>query len=351
MPVYNSRDLIPFVNNLEVRIDGMVESIESWDASKGKIMTSMRDIEGNKSRSSLAMAKADEALQEISSATYDATVGRGSRLKEIIDNLKDEMIEVAENTPGKGGSIDPRIQKEIDNAIASVDGLVEEGIKLDYRLNEIQNLAAQGGEIGGKEIIAPNSYKPENMLTDRFLTIPPQDYFTFIDAEVTVLDSDLNPVVHPSGKVVQGTIDKEGNVQLNILPTKKVQLYYPVETTMGGLPKDVLVMLMDMMVQKNSEQMRAILSFQKEQQELFSEIQSMKGEKWTADFSIMKNHRDIVKESITPKGIHTEVIDGKSYVSFSYNDNEHISHFELEKWDEETKSFVSATDEIIMPTK
>ena len=95
MPVYNSRDLIPFVNNLEVRIDGMVESIESWDASKGKIMTSMRDIEGNKSRSSLAMAKADEALQEISSATYDATVGRGSRLKEIIDNLKDEMIEVA----------------------------------------------------------------------------------------------------------------------------------------------------------------------------------------------------------------------------------------------------------------
>lgn len=48
----------------------------------------------------------------------------------------------------------------------------------------------------------------------------------------------------------------------------------------------------------------------------------------------MRNHQDVVKEGITPKGLQVQVQDGMANVTFSYADHPHLSHFILEKWDE-----------------
>lgn len=340
MPVYNSRDLIPFVNELERQLLEMQEELATWSQSKGQILSSIRHIPNNTNLATSALVKADEALTELLTATYQVVANRGQRLKTLIDNLKEEMLYIAENIDVKGESgYDERIYAEINNAVSEVDGIIEDGLKLDYRLRQITEQATKGGELSSKEFILPIVHELHEPITVEF-QIDPIEGAEFLEGEVTVLDMNGEPVIHPSGQLIHGVITENGVVTLNALPTQPVKLYFPVRMALRNVPEEIALYIMDSFNQKSSHFMRDILELKETQQKLLTDIRAMKGENWTVDFSIMKNHRDLVEEAITPKGLHTEIIDGMAHLTFSYNDHPYLSHFEIEKWDEEQKKFV-----------
>ncbi|CDQ41790.1 hypothetical protein [Virgibacillus salexigens] len=338
MPVYSERELIPFVNELEARLMSANREIEDWSESKGSILNSISKVGSNTTRSTTALVKADEALAEIGTATFDIVASRGQRLKKLIDNLKEEMVEIAKDTEGRSSS-DPRINKEIDNAVSEVDGIIKDGLKLDYRLQKITDIALEGKDISDKDLIIPYVYELQEV-TSREIQIPLLEGAAFVSGEVTVLDQNKNPILHPAGEIIHGTITKEGIVSLNYLPLEVIKLYFPVEMALKDVPHDIMFYMIDTLVQKNSQNMQDLLTFQKEQQDILSDIQAMQGQDWTVDFSIMQNHKEIIQEQITPKGLYIEIIDGKAHAFFSYNDHKNLSHFELEKWDEEQKKYV-----------
>ncbi|MBR2245610.1 hypothetical protein [Oceanobacillus profundus] len=340
MPVYSTRELIPFVNGLEEMLINVEKELNTWSTSKGAIINSIPKITQNTNLSTTALIKADEALSEIGSATFEIIANRGVRLKTLIDELRSEMIEIAKNTEGVGSAYtDPRIKAEIDNAVSSVDGIISDGLKLDYRLQKITKTAMEGKSIAEKDMIIPTSHKEEQM-TSKETQAPYFDGVRFVEGEVTVLDEYKRPILHPVGEIIHGTIDESGKIALNYMPLQPVVLYYPIEVDFKDVPKDMVFFLMDTLVAKNSEYMQQILIFSEQQQNVLREIQAMKGKDWTVDFSIMKNHQDIIKESITPKGLQIEMVDGQANLTFSYNDHPNISHFEVERWSEEENKFV-----------
>jgi len=338
MPVYSTRDLIPFVNKLEERVEALNSSISDWIAQKNRILTSIDDMQGSRNLALTSLAKADEALSEIGTATFNVVANRGQRLNKLIQELKNEMYIIAQNAKG-GKGYDPRINKEIDNAVSSVDSVIEDGLKLDYRLRQLQEAAMHGVHLSEKEIIFP--YMTDTiMVTDTSIVLEPIEGFQFVDGEVTVLDEKGMPAVNRFNEFVSGTIDSSGNIELTDIPVTPVKIYFPVEAAFKDIPADFLRIFLQTIVQKNNEQFKKLMVFENLLGEILSDIRSMKGQNWTVDFSIMRNHQDIIKESITPKGLHVEVKNGLAYASFSYNDHPYLSHFILEKWDEESKKFV-----------
>jgi hypothetical protein len=340
MPIYNTRDLIPFVNELEARIDGMFVEVDEWRREKGRLLTSLDTISSNRTRSTTALVKADEALAELNSATFEIVAQRGQRLKTLIDQLKAQMFSIAEEVAGSSrAGYDERINAEIDNAISSVEAEIEDGLKLDYRLQMIQQIAVEGQALNDKELYMPYVYEWTTNLDQTQIVVPETDGVVFVQGDVTVLTFDGNIVQDEEGNLITGTIDEQGKVTVTASPKQKVKLYFPVQMAFKDVPKDFLLMFMQMMIQKNSEYMKQIAKFQTTLNGLLKDIQAMKGENWTIDFSIMKNHQDIIKESITPKGLQVEVKNGMVHATFSYNDHPYLSHFILERWNEDTKQW------------
>ncbi len=347
MPVYNDRDIIPFVNQLEVRIDGLQEDMNTWTENRSKILSSVSRVDANTQRSTVALARSEEALSEINTATYDVTASRGHRLKAVLDKLKNDILKVIEESggsgSGSGGGIsksfgDERINQEVNNAISSVNSLVDDGIKLDYRLKEIEKIATSGGDLNYKKMIVPYLYRLEKQ-TSKVIQLEEEDNIKYIAGEVTVLDQNRNPIIRNSSDLIEGVINEDGLVTLNYAPPQNSVLYFPVKMNFTDVPEEFVLDLIDMVVQKNSEYMKSILFFEREQKEILADIQAMQGANWTADYSIMGNYREQVKESITPKGLHLNVVDGEAKLTFSYNDHPNLSHFEIEKLNKETNEF------------
>jgi uncharacterized protein YueI/gas vesicle protein len=340
MPVYNTRDLIPFVNELEARINGMNVEVDEWRREKGRILTSLDTINSNKVRSTTALVKADEALTELNTATFDIVAQRGQRLKTLIENLKKQMFEIAQTAGGgKAVGYDERINAEIDNAVSSVEAEVEDGLKLDYRLRKIQEIAMEGKTLSEKDLYLPYVYELDHDLDQTTITLPTLEGIQFLQGDVTVLRMNGDIITDGEGNIISGTINEQGVVTLTAAPKEEVKLYFPVQMELKEIPKDFLLIFMQMVVQKNSEYMRQIAKFQNTLSDIVKDIQAMKGENWTVDFSIMRNHQDIIKESITPKGLQVEVKNGMVHASFSYNDHPYLSHFVLEKWNEDTQQW------------
>jgi hypothetical protein len=343
MPVYSSRDLIPFVNQLEQKINEMNNSFKDWDNNKYKILNAVGRVDSTYTTSMTALVRADEALAEISTACFKSTANRGKRLEDTLNKLKNEIYEIAATIQAEGGGggalTEGVYYDELNNAIASVDATIEDGMKLDYRLREIQEIAATGVDLSNKELYMPYKHSMTDLSTRSFM-IPQQDGIVFVDGEVTVLNQEGDPFLDENNRIITGTIDANGQVELSTIPPEPYNLYFPVQMKLKDIPMDFLYLFMQQMLQKNSRILEVVLAFEHQLSHILEDIEYMKGINWTPDFSIMRNHQELVKEGITPKGLSVEVVDGMVHVTFSYNDHPYLSHFILEKWDEEQQKFV-----------
>ncbi|WP_157066969.1 hypothetical protein [Alicyclobacillus shizuokensis] len=328
------------MNSLESRINTMQDAFNSWQQNKSAILSALPQIDANRVSSLSALVKAEDALAEINTATFNVAAAKGQKLKKVIDDLKQQCIEAAQNATGK---IDPRFADEIDNAISEVDSVVADGLKLDYRLRKIQELGQTAldtsNSVFAKELIVPQVWDIGTPVTDTTLNVQGDPGVEFISGDVTVLDEDGNAMLDESGQLITGTIDESGTIMLSAAPGDTCKLYYPVRLHFSDIPDDFLYLFMQMVVAKNSPLMQQILQFEKTLDSIAADIQAMKGQDWTIDHSIMDNYRDIVKESITPKGLTITVQDGIVHTTFSYNDHPLLDHFVLQRWNEDAKTW------------
>jgi hypothetical protein len=341
MPIYNTRDLIPFVNKLETKILEMNDDLTDWSINKFKLISSANKVDSTQVTALTALIRADEAMSEIGTATFKSTSNRGKRLEDTLNKLRDEMYTIASTAEGSGGGslTSGLFYDELNNAIASVDATVEDGLKLDYRLRELQDIAAAGMELSKKNLQMPYKYEVETPTNISFV-VPEDEGAIFIEGEVTVLDSTGTPLLDSSNKIIVGTIDEAGLVVLTAIPVSAYTIYFPVRMAIKDIPEDFLHLFLQQIVQKNSKIMQVVLTFEDKIENIVSDIEYMKGVNWTPDFSIMRNHQEIVKEGITPKGLDIEVKEGMANVTFSYNEHPNLSHFVLEKWNETEKKFI-----------
>ncbi|MBU5262144.1 hypothetical protein [Bacillus atrophaeus] len=341
MPIYNSKDLIPFVNQLEYKISEMNESLKDWSNQKIKIINSVSKTDSNYQIAMSALVKADEALSEIGTASFSSAAQRGKRLEDTLNKLKNEMYDIAASIggDGNGGSLtEGMFFDELNNAIASVDVTIENGLKLDYRLRELAEMSTHGANLGSKKFYMP--YKYEVLIPSKKFTIQSDNGIVFVDGEVTVLNKSGDPFLDDKGKIIIGEITNKGQVELTAVPESPFVIYFPVKMTLGDIPEEFLYLFLQQIVQKNSRVMEVVLNFESVIDEVLQDIKDMKGVNWTPDYSIMKNHQQIIKESITPKGLNVEVKDGMAHVTFSCNEHPSLKHCILEKWSEEKKAFV-----------
>lgn len=342
MPIYSTRDLIPFVNQLEQKIIELNSGVQEWNANKYKLISASGRVDNIYSTSMMALVRADEAMAELGTATFKSTANRGKRLEDTLNKLRAEMYEIAATVEGAGGGGDlteGMFFDELNNAIASVDPTIENGLKLDYRLREITDMASTGIELAGKTLYMP--YKHEVITpTTRSFTIFADEGVTFIEAEITVLSVDGIPFLDENYKIITGTVSETGQVILSSVPPESYIVYFPVKMEFKDIPQDFLYLFMQQVIQKNSRIMEIVLGFENQIENIVTDIEYMKGVQWTPDFSIMRNHQDLVKEAITPKGLNVEVKDGMAHVTFSYNEHPNLSHFILERWNEADKEYV-----------
>lgn len=344
MPITNSRDLIPMVNKLEEKIEEMNLSLGDWEREKYKILNLSSKFDATSNNAMTALIRADEALTEISTACFSSTANRGKRLEDTLVQLKNEVYKIASSVGGNGnGTGGGELTKgvlfdELNNAIASVDVNIEDGLKLDYRLRQLQEMALANVEKINKELYIP--YKHNVDVEEESFSIIKANGVVFIDGDVSVLTSDGMPARDEYNRFVKGSITEKGVVTLSTISQKGWVLYFPVRMQFKDIPEDFLYIFLQQMVQKNSKITQILFDLEEVVQSVQEDMKSMKGASWTADFSIMRNHQDVVKEGITPKGLQVQVQDGMANVSFSYADHPHLSHFILEKWDESKKDYV-----------
>ncbi|MCD7910935.1 hypothetical protein KC480_05270 [Bacillus velezensis] len=341
MPIYNSKDLIPFVNQLESKISDMNESLKDWNNQKVKVINSVSKTESNYQIAMSALVKADEALSEIGTASFASAAKRGKRLEDTLNKLKNEMYDIAASVGGSGNvsSLSEGLFfDELNNAIASVDVTIEDGLKLDYRLRELADMSTHGANLGNKTLFMP--YKYEVSIPSKQFVIQSNAALVFVDGEVTILNQSGDVMLDDKGKIIIGSITNEGQVELSATPKSAFIVYFPVRMKLGDIPEEFLYLFLQQIVQKNSRVMEFVLNFETAISEVLQDIKDMKGVNWTPDYSIMKNHQDVIRESITPKGLNVEVKDGMAHVTFSCNEHPALSHCVLEKWSEEEKAFV-----------
>lgn len=338
MPISNTKDVIPFVNDLENKIKVVDQNLQSWLQEKAKILAAIPQVERNRVSSISAIVKAEDALAEINTATYGVVAAKGQRLRKVLEDLKEQVLVIVQES--SAAAVPEYLKNEIENAVSSVDQMVDDGLKLDYRLRQIQTKADKALTFMNRELIMPHKYTA-TMLTSEMIMMPAEEGVTFVDGDVTVLDATGDKgVLGRNGQLITGKIDSTGQIVLDEEPNQTVNLFYPVKLKFVDVPDDFLYYALQQVISKTSPLMDTLLKMEKVLTEVTADIVSMKGQDWTADFSIMRNHKDWVKESITPKGLAINVENGMVHATFSYNDHPSLSHFELEKWDEQTNAWV-----------
>ncbi|QHW35632.1 hypothetical protein GZH47_33805 (plasmid) [Paenibacillus rhizovicinus] len=340
MPIKDTRDIVPFVNGLESKLNEVEDGMESWLQNKATILAAIPQVSSIRVQATSAIVKAEDALAELNTATYGVVAAKGQRLRKLLDDLKKQVIQIAENATG-GASVPDYLSMEINNAISSVDSTLADGVKLDYRLRKIQELGQAGADFSNRDVVMPYRFEVSDRLVSDRLTIPKEENVEFVSGRVTVLDVTGNQgILNDSGKMIEGTIDADGNVLLSDAPMVSVRLYYPVRLSFKDVPEDFLMLLLETVISKSSPIMESLLKFEKLLMDIVTDITAMKGTDWTADFSIMRNQKEIVQEGITPKGLNISAVDGIVHATWSYNDHPHLSHFIAEKWDELSKSWL-----------
>lgn len=349
MPITNSKDIINFVNGLELNINSLQKDIKTWNDSKEELTDSMAELGNTSTMARQTMIRADNALSEINTAVIASTALSGRRLDDTLKKLKSDIFLAIENGDiigigGGGGEVTSgEVYEEINNAIAGVDPMVMPGLRLDYRLQEIFNLANAGAAALEKDIYIPRKFVPGDIES---LTVQGEVLSTekFVAGEVTILDENSLPIIGSRNELITGQIDEAGLITLSEIPIVRTVMYYPIEIEFKDVEKEFLYILMEMMFKKNQPMMQQVMMISSNMNGILEDITAMKGANWTVDFSIMANHMDIMKEAITPKGVYLAVEDGKTNLSFSYQDSPLISHFVVEKLDPETGEWMPANE-------
>ncbi|MGF0347770.1 hypothetical protein ACQR3P_29440 [Rhodococcus sp. IEGM1300] len=349
MPITNTRDVIPFVNELEKQIESVNRDIGSWLSERQKVLGYGSDIADIRFRSTGAFSRAEEALSELGNATSGVIALRGQRLKKVLDDLRKEVKVIAEEAVnsgggGGGGFFDERITDEINNAVAGMSTLIPDGMKLDARIQEVTDLAARGGDLGNKDLIVPIMRQIQYLGEDQFILEMDAD-IKYVDGEVAIVKMDGDSVLTLLGKAAVANIEALDNgararVTLPDIELGSYKLFFPAEVALSAWPREAMESVMGATISRTSPTFRRIAEFDVRLEKLQETMKQMQGQNWTADISLMKNHQDIIREAITPKGLHIEhIAEGKVNVSFSYTDHENLSHFVLERLDEETNSW------------
>ncbi|SFJ65794.1 hypothetical protein SAMN02799624_05417 [Paenibacillus sp. UNC496MF] len=338
MPVSNTNELIPFVNQLEAKLNDLSTSMSSWQQNKGAILAAVPQVAINKTNAITAIVKAEDALAELNTATFGVVAAKGQKLKKLLEDLKAQVVEIAENASGTG--VESYIKDEVNNAIAEVDSVVDDGLKLDFRLRRIQEMAQDSLDFINRDIVMPYKLELTHNVTETVIQVPAEEGIIFLDGLVTVLDENGEKgFLTSSNRLLLGSIDVTGQIILDEAPKQPVRLYFPVQMKFKDVPDDFLYFLLETVVSKTSPLMEMLQRFEKMLTGVLTDIEAMKGVEWTADFSIMRNQKEIVTESITPKGLMVTVQDGMAHATFSYNEHPLLSHFILEKWDEDANDW------------
>lgn len=348
MPITNTRDVIPFVNELEKDIERLTKDLGTWLAERQKVQGYSSEIAEIRFRSTGAFSRAEEALMELGNATSGVVALKGQRLKKVLEDLKKEVKVIAEEAAAGGGGggafFDERITDEINNAVAGMSSLIPDGLKLDARIQQVADLAAQGGDLGNKEMVVPIK-RTVQYLGQNEIILPEDADIRYIDGEVALVDETGDAVLTTQGKAAVAQVRAIDGGARGVVTFPAVQLgnysiFFPAEVELHAWPREAMESVLGATISRTSPTFRKIAEFDTQLQLIQKTMKEMQGKNWTADISLMKNHQDIIRESITPKGLHIDhIAEGKVNVSFSYSDHEQLSHFVLERLDEETKSW------------
>lgn len=359
MPITNTRDVVGFVNGLEKSLETMNEELNVWRREKGKLLAYGTQIDQNKFRANSAFVKVEEALGEIANATTSITALKGQRLKKLIDNLKAEIFVIAEEAisaggGGGGGGYDERLMDEINAAVADVSMLIPDGLKLDCRIQQVLDVATKGGTLGDKTIIIPMRHVFRHNGANE-LTLAEQDGVVYQRGDVALITATGDTVRTTTGAPAIGKLEplRNGREARLLLPEIVMGNYtalYPAEIKLKDWPEEAIQAVLDASISRTSPTFIKLDGINLALETIENDIAAMKGSNWTMDISLMRNHRDIIRESITPKGLRVDVVDGKTVASFAYTDHPSLSHFVVEQMNEEGE-FVpyDGEDGIVLP--
>ena len=345
MPVISSKDLIGFVNELEVQLNAVKAIALSWQKNESQMLKLPPQINAVNVTAKQAMLRADSALSEVSSAVMASTKPVGQRLADTLDKLKRDIFLAIENgeiigVGGSGGEVNAGlIYDEINAAIADVDPTIEDGLKLSHKLDMLQSIAESTNKLSGKRVIMPHKYIV-GLVNSVTMQGESSIHETFIKGDVIVLNDDLSPVLDDNQNLITGTIDKDGVIHLSAIPKEPVNLYYPTVINLEDADEDFLYKGLETTLQKNYKMVTNIITMGTNITNIIEDIKAMKGANWTIDFSIMSNHIDIIKEMTAPRSLHVQFSEeGQALLSMAYLDHDYVSHYVAEKFDEESQTW------------
>lgn len=280
-------------------------------------------------------------LQDVSNVTAfvsGASVGR--RLRYVLDQLKAELIVMIEDMANTSRPVDlGPLGEEINKAIALVDANVPDGIKLDFRLQQNEKNIRALLSHEDQTIWIPYATTVEQPTSLTIQAIKPE-HAVFLQADVTVVTDDKKPAKTDEMQKIKGTMNGSGLITLNYLPVKKVHLWYPIEVQRKYVQDKDLWNILEVIQmgsggEINNDEIEEFMAYVREQLEI------MKGIDYNSEQNIADAYQLIEKTRLAPKSLQiTQLPNDQLAVQFSYEDHPLLSHFVLEKWDEETKTWL-----------
>ncbi|AOQ24741.1 hypothetical protein MTAT_04600 [Moorella thermoacetica] len=246
-----------------------------------------------------------------------------------IVNLGNRVKALEQNGPppssggggSNGGELGP-VAQEILNAISGVEA--PDGFKLDKRLDDIYNGVLDASNrldnlafITEKELLIPRKILTGAVAKTEY-QLPVPAYGHYVAGPVTVYDLSGTRLLKIGEKPVTATITVSGKVTFDQIPYQQVTLVYILAVNLKDLPQDFLTTTIEIL-RSNTATLSDVLDLQNRMRQSEEALQL---------------------ERITPRGLYTQAIGSTVYVTWSYEDSPDISHFVLERYDENTGEWV-----------
>ncbi len=241
-------------------------------------------------------------------------VNLGNRVKAIESN--------GAPPPSGGGTDLGPVAQEIINAIAGVNA--PDGFKLDKRFDDIYSGVLDADTrldnivfVTEKELLIPRKILTSAVAKTEY-QLPVPAYGHYVAGPVGVFDLSGKRTLKINNKVVTATISTGGKVVFDQIPYQQVTLVYILAVKLKDLPQDFLTTTIDIL-QSNTATLSDVLDLQDR---------------------MTKSEANLQLERITPRGLYTQAIGSTVYVTWSYEDSPDISHFVLERYNEDTGEWI-----------